>query len=341
MKTKVCPCCDQPIRGMYCRGCRKIVLNPVEQDVHYYLNERHPEHETDCSFHGNSTSETRASEHAVSPYEVIAKKNEIRERIQKQKQETGSTAKTVLNGDVIRPKHVSKSKASVVGSIILLAILSNALPAVFKVLDHLGNVVTVGQTEPVAEAVSDEWWEKTDEEVKAAGAACTGYGHFGVTYEEALPAFLACVRDTGYIWSEEETYSYNEGIDDSISWFQTAYVYDIRTEDSYAGMIEFDTDTATGQIHGILIYTEEEEGFFEIVDIAVKVMEETGIVGEELPDGRGFYEAAMENGGKDQLEEGFRMMHGLEVSCFVPENVPEQDFYSMSIYAPGYYMDAE
>lgn len=54
MKTKVCPCCDQPISGMYCKGCKKIVLHPVEQNITYYLNTRHPEHETDCSYHGNT-----------------------------------------------------------------------------------------------------------------------------------------------------------------------------------------------------------------------------------------------------------------------------------------------
>ena len=51
MKMKICPCCDQPIEGIYCKGCRKIVWKPVEQDVNYYLNVRHPAYDHDCTFH--------------------------------------------------------------------------------------------------------------------------------------------------------------------------------------------------------------------------------------------------------------------------------------------------
>ncbi len=63
MKTKVCPCCDQPMTGIYCKGCRKIVLNPVEQNIQYYLNTRHPDYDHDCTFHddgvGSSSALTR------------------------------------------------------------------------------------------------------------------------------------------------------------------------------------------------------------------------------------------------------------------------------------------
>ena len=103
MKTKVCPCCDQPIQGIYCKGCRKIVLHPVEQNIHYYLNERHPEHETDCSYHGNTAAGTsevtdpnvRNEDHRMTPYEAEAKKAEIKERmLQKQRELQSAGAKT-------------------------------------------------------------------------------------------------------------------------------------------------------------------------------------------------------------------------------------------------------
>jgi len=53
MKKVVCPYCDQPIRGKYCSGCRRIVWKPKNMEVTYYLNERHPEGEDHCQFHGD------------------------------------------------------------------------------------------------------------------------------------------------------------------------------------------------------------------------------------------------------------------------------------------------
>ncbi len=92
MKMKICPCCDQPIKGIYCKGCRKIVLNPVERDIRYYLNTRHPEFEHDCTYHddgvGMSTSgEVRSSQHAMSSSEIEAKKAELKARMLQRKQE--------------------------------------------------------------------------------------------------------------------------------------------------------------------------------------------------------------------------------------------------------------
>ena len=392
MKTKVCPCCDQPLNGIYCKGCRKIVLNPVEQDVHYYLNTRHPRNETDCSFHGNTASEVRTSDHVMTPFETEAKKAEIKERMQMRKRERKSGAKiaqnakwnaeraaqntrnTVLNGDVLHPQKEIRSRSPVaimvpfliifitILIITLFFIINTAHPTVYDfsaghVLPEpqIAPVVTAAEPEPeealavtaaepepeeaLAATVTDpNDWERTDEEVKAAGIACTGYGHFDVTYEDALLSFLGCIEDAGYMWSEEAPYSYNQVIDYD-SWFQTVYSFSIESEDDYIGMMEIETDTATGQIHGISMYTIKGESFFAMADIAMKFIEEVGMTDEKLPSGWEFYEEAMEGPGKTMREEGFRMMYDLEVSCYVPENIKSPDFYSMSILAPGYYTE--
>ena len=53
MVQKICPICDQVMkRSHYCRNCRSWVRHPYEREVTYYLNERHPENETVCSYHG-------------------------------------------------------------------------------------------------------------------------------------------------------------------------------------------------------------------------------------------------------------------------------------------------
>lgn len=52
MKQRYCPYCDQKMTsGLYCSGCKRIVWHPYVQDVDYYLNERHPRHESDCLYH--------------------------------------------------------------------------------------------------------------------------------------------------------------------------------------------------------------------------------------------------------------------------------------------------
>ena len=52
MKQRYCPYCDQKMTsGLYCSGCKRIVWHPYVQDVDYYLNERHPQHESDCLYH--------------------------------------------------------------------------------------------------------------------------------------------------------------------------------------------------------------------------------------------------------------------------------------------------
>lgn len=52
MKYKICPICDQKMsRAHYCDHCRQWIRNPLSIDVNYYLNERHPESEHDCSYH--------------------------------------------------------------------------------------------------------------------------------------------------------------------------------------------------------------------------------------------------------------------------------------------------
>ncbi|MBR5267922.1 MAG: hypothetical protein IKU20_07000 [Lachnospiraceae bacterium] len=83
MKMKICPCCDQPIEGIYCKGCRKIVWKPIEQEVDYYLNRRHPEFEHACTYHD---VEVRKSAKRMTAHEMEAKKDEIRTRMMQKAQ---------------------------------------------------------------------------------------------------------------------------------------------------------------------------------------------------------------------------------------------------------------
>ena len=55
--------CDHPIKyGHYCSFCKQWIRNPNYVNATYYLNERHPAHETDCEYHnaGSASWETSA-----------------------------------------------------------------------------------------------------------------------------------------------------------------------------------------------------------------------------------------------------------------------------------------
>jgi hypothetical protein len=53
MMKRICPICDQVMKlPHYCETCRSFVKDPWIRDVSYYLNERHPESEGACTYHG-------------------------------------------------------------------------------------------------------------------------------------------------------------------------------------------------------------------------------------------------------------------------------------------------
>ena len=87
MKKIVCPYCDQPISGHYCKGCRRIVWKPVKTEITYYLNERHPQESHDCQFHSDVITGDTAE----------AKKAEIRERMAVRQMEKQKEQQSVPN----------------------------------------------------------------------------------------------------------------------------------------------------------------------------------------------------------------------------------------------------
>ena len=47
-----CPICDQVMKSKhFCRNCMQFVRTPYVREVTYYLNERHPQGETNCEYH--------------------------------------------------------------------------------------------------------------------------------------------------------------------------------------------------------------------------------------------------------------------------------------------------
>lgn len=359
MKKIVCPYCDQPIDGKYCKGCRRIVWKPKQMEITYYLNEHHPENEEHCQFHGDILTGDM----------VEAKKAEIRERMLEKQRESAAKGKTVSIPNVPRkqqkPKKTAftKSKTGLIiyFIIVFIGILAPIIGAVFDAVSDMGrrveafvapepvpepmeaplameNVTLPAELEAVLENVVAEEeleeWERTDEQVKALGEACNGFGHSPVVYEEVEPVLMFCMDELG-LEGEYDTYSYNQ-VMDHYTWFETTNEYVLSDENGYVGIFEINTDTATGQIHGISMYTHGEEEFFRMADLAMEFMNMTGM-SETVPDGRSFYEESLLDGLQD--DPGYRLQYGMEVDTLEPEPDEEDPFYKMSIYVPGYYTD--
>lgn len=62
MMQRICPICDKTMKSAhYCSNCRSWVRQPWMREVTYYLNERHPENESGCSYHGSDSYDTNAA----------------------------------------------------------------------------------------------------------------------------------------------------------------------------------------------------------------------------------------------------------------------------------------
>lgn len=323
----------------------------------YYLNERHPENEKDCSYHGDTTRNTfsngknwkstrtsdadsvRDSAHRMTPREIEEKKAQIRNRM-----ESKTTSKSSGAGKRIFWVILLYITITFGGSLIAWSI--NGVSGIVRWFSGTGVYETVREPESESEW---EWagenemdsvydWERSAEDVRAAGEACTGYGHFPLIYtDEDGPSHLKqLLEDMGLRVWEESVYSYNSELTYN-SWYQTIYNYTIETDEEYIGSIEIDTDTATGQIHGFSMYSSEEDHFYELIQVVLNYMEETGIVERSLPQGAEFYKELSVEHNTELQEQGFVMMYGLEAYCYLTNDY-ETDFYSMSLNAPGYRM---
>ena len=80
--------------GLYCSGCKRIVWHPYVQDVDYYLNERHPQHESDCLYHDGGREYPGSSAFNTDSYAGIFKGNGTSTRIQGGKKKTNREKKT-------------------------------------------------------------------------------------------------------------------------------------------------------------------------------------------------------------------------------------------------------
>lgn len=403
MKQRYCPYCDQKMTsGLYCSGCKRIVWHPYVQDVDYYLNERHPQHESDCLYHdggseypgsrasstdsyagvfkGNGTStstqggkkKTNREKKAADPFQNMgnrmAGQRNAFEHMKSQLEQYRSQADTCQSGT-----YSSQSAKSIMDRVnsergrkkpftgILIVVI---IWLVFSVGGNLLFLIThairesIYGIENIFDSSSGDLWssadsnavevlgegELSDEEVRAIGTNCTNYGHYDAQLADVTAALDRLLPQYGFSeWSMEDTYSYNYASDD-MSWYNTDQACYLSRDGEYVGSITIYADTATDDLHGIGAYSSDEEAFYQIVDVLEATFQEFGYLDTDLS-GQEVYQELINTedmivSKTDDSVNGFTTAYGPEI--FASKESPSgDDFYSIQMYAPGYYTSVE
>ena len=403
MKQRYCPYCDQKMTsGLYCSGCKRIVWHPYMQDVDYYLNERHPQHESDCLYHDGGSEYPGSSASGTDSYAGIFKGNGTSTRIQGGKKKTNREKKTedpfrnmgnrttgqrnafehmksqleqyCSQADTCQSGTYSSQSAKNImdrvnsergrkkpftGSLIVVIIW-----LVFSVGGNLLFLIThairesIYGIENIFDSSSGDLWSSADsnavevlgegelsaEEVRAIGTNCTHYGHYDTQLADVTAALDRLLPQYGFSeWSMEDTYSYNYASDD-MSWYNTDQDYYLSRDGEYVGSITIYADTATDDLHGIGAYSSNEEAFYQIVDVLEAAFQEFGYLDTDLS-GQEVYQELINTedmivSKTDDSVNGFTTAYGPEI--FASKESPSgDDFYSIQMYAPGYYTSVE
>ena len=383
MRDKYCPYCDQKMTsGLYCKGCKRIVLHPYWQDVDYYLNERHPQHETDCLYHnsGLETHKNRASS-AAGASNTAQASDTARTPHTAQTSGTAHTPRTAQASDTARTPRTAptsdmtfssgtvrdtdrnsygrehrKSRSGVVIFLILWLLLSaggslfvyakRAVQNSFcAIRDIFSAEAPKGYYADAEEQVSEVYGdgELSDEQVIEAGINCNCYGHYDVYLEDIDAALEQALVDRDILVWDRDSFSYNFANNDS-SWYNTDQDYSLSHGDEYIGTITISVDTATNQLHGISATATTEVYFYELADVIESIMYEFGYVNTEQS-GQDIYaellngKEAIRNETEDEIH-ALTTEYGSEIFASRSE-MSDFVYYSMEIYAPGYYTEPE
>ncbi len=388
--------------GLYCSGCKRIVWHPYVQDVDYYLNERHPQHESDCLYHdggseypgsrasstdsyagvfkGNGTStstqggkkKTNREKKAADPFQnmgnrMTGQRNAF-EHMKSQLEQYRSQADTCQSGtyssqsakNIMDRVNSERGRKKPFTGILIVVIIW----LVFSVGGNLLFLIThairesIYGIENIFDSSSGDLWssadsnavevlgegELSDEEVRAIGTNCTNYGHYDAQLADVTAALDRLLPQYGFSeWSLEDTYSYNYASDD-MSWYNTDQAYYLSRDGEYVGSITIYADTATDDLHGIGAYSSDEEAFYQIVDVLEATFQEFGYLDTDLS-GQEVYQELINTedmivSKTDDSVNGFTTAYGPEI--FASKESPSgDDFYSIQMYAPGYYTSVE
>ena len=344
MKKNVCPYCDQVMKHPgYCSFCRRPVLHPETREINYYLNERHPAVEENCSYHGSLPGENREKIHSGGGRHTSTDAS-ARQR----KPETPETPAVLKDrkGRVmprqIRPSRpaaegrargTKKKKFNVIFAALLVYMTVMAAGAVIKSFDGFDKTAeTAFVASPVIQQAEETLydWQRTDEQVKEEGIPCNAYGHLDVDEETAVTAFQEGMEQAGY--SSRLFYSGSVNIvQNDYSSYNTYRNFDLMGGETQIGRMELCFDTATGQMHGVQA-TADQERIWSVAEGAFYAMKNMGLLEEETGS-----KALLEELMVDVSEKNMSLTEqdGLEIGLAVIKSGGDTT-YCLMIYGKGY-----
>lgn len=288
MKKRICPVCDQVMdHAFYCKHCRSFVRNSRMVEIDYYLNERHPASETDCTFHGNAHGGMVTKEHLESARHTAKGQSAGKFKQAGPKSNQYGNGGTVIK-NIAKPQKKSKWLAWIFPVIFGVCFFNIFFGIIWNLIGEIGSRISEDavpvEAAPVETEFADwEYREPADEEVRAAGVACTAYGHLPLTAED-LDRYLTQNQELiGYDDIETTTWGGNYESGDYTSYISGySYVMDcyetLGENDDGERNLDANFDMATGELHGVSIFAESTDEFFFMGDLMTAWFEEEGVL---------------------------------------------------------------
>lgn len=277
MPKKICPICNTELKkGRYCRVCKKVIWKPLIQEQNYYLNEQ--------------------KETEIQQREDVQGRDGVQNQHKRHFPFAAGLLLFTLCLCVIGVNHFIRMSRTVVHTIQELEQNGSGQGLNEQDLNEPGaDKQRVSDDEDAgyedagygdagygdedygdsssAERGTYESRELTASEVKHAGVHCNYYGHSSVQGEQMNAVMLKLLRESGYEGIEAELYEYNErvsyqnGSEDTI--YNTSFYYDItafernrsngsgRSGKDFVESVEVGYDTATGETHYVILYSQD------------------------------------------------------------------------------------
>ncbi len=306
MVQRICPVCDQVMKSAhYCRTCKRLVKNPWIREVGYYLNERHPQDERDCSYHEAASGQmARSGKPKVSAIPNVARKytaepNTRRQPMsERQNQERAYQSYRPNNpaGTISTKKNVETIKNRrlvniIVVVIIIVYVLSMMLGggllsywssmrlnrAIYDVDPYeYGVNAQEAYDDDMEEYAMEDGYDLDDDEVIARGERCKSQGHFDMQGELLQEPIIDALVSMGYEPGDCSRYSTNQERE-GYSWYSSVIYMDLDSEDSVQ-FVEIDSDTVTGELHSVSIVLDDGSCAVAVASLVLEQMEEQGAI---------------------------------------------------------------
>lgn len=318
----------------YCSHCHKIVLHPNVQEITYFLNERHPQEEDDCSYHGSTVQPSATAGQAGSSG---------RKQVYQNRTVSGAGSPASRKNPAAGNARRAKASKSRIRTVMIAFAAAYVLASVFSIIQTIVRKANEKESRTAeaytevreeTEAASEEYssYELSADEVREAGTACSQFGHLSATSQEVVRDFLPAVEREGCSVDSEGQTDYNFVYEaDGVTSYQENYWFDISRYGETA-QVQLSFDTATEEFHGMVVTGYDEDLMVLLAECAVTALKDAGAVDEDLDFRESFYGTWEQDWGS---RGGYTQMSMLDVMYWAPQSGDglENELY---LFARGY-----